>query len=307
MAAIIAIGVVNAPTRHAAPTHAAGFASKPCGGAHGAKNCQATENNDLALVFRLASANHDAIEAIAAIAAVGAAIWLALVTGALHTATRDLAESTEDLAKGAEDQVAEMRLARGLAEKQHELAEKQFLITCKSADNAEKQHALARLKYIAEHRPRIKVRSIGIARRERGGMFEAAEPIVGGLVIWNDGAADAVILETCYRFFITQRDLPMLPPMNEPGMVRTLIAEMPHTLDGHGSLIVDVGGPALGARAPYILQGIERLYLMGAIRYADWDEKERWMGFCRLYEPPERPGSDGRFVAVDNPDYEFSD
>ncbi|MGA9601900.1 MAG: hypothetical protein WBS22_16905, partial [Methylocystis sp.] len=44
-----------------------------------------------------------------------------------------------------------------------------------------------------------------------------------------------------------------------------------------------------------------QVYVMGEIRYQDEGGADRFMGFCRLR------GEDGRFRAVDDPDYEFQD
>jgi hypothetical protein len=46
---------------------------------------------------------------------------------------------------------------------------------------------------------------------------------------------------------------------------------------------------------------------MGYIHYADINGAERFMGFCRQYDTSEGWSREGRFVPVDNPDYEYSD
>jgi len=50
-----------------------------------------------------------------------------------------------------------------------------------------------------------------------------------------------------------------------------------------------------------------KLYVMGFVRYADLDGKERFMGFCRQYEPPAVAGGNSRFNLVTNQDYEYED
>lgn len=107
----------------------------------------------------------------------------------------------------------------------------------------------------------------------------------------------------------------MTPPLDVE-MVKPLIgSSLPHVLIGHGSHEVPIGNGALGDAAKGIYTGVEKLYLMGAIRYhggdinmADGTMRERWMGFCRAYARPEIAGADGRFEIVsDRPDYEYSD
>ena len=289
-----------------------------------AKSSQPAKGNDF---IASVSNNHDTIEAIAAVAAVGAAVWLAIVTGGLS-------KSTNDLATAAFDQVSEMQRARELAESQlqhqgkqldlerkqldlaelqHDLTEKQFLLAGRQCDLAEKQYGLQRLQFLAEHRPRIKIRSVGLSKAPGDWPIEEAKPIVGSLVIWNDGASDAVILETQYMFLMSHQGLPMVPPLDS-GQAKHLIVETPHTLIGHGSLLVPIEWGRQGPRGAAIRTGSEVLYLFGAIRYhggdinmADGTMRERWMGFCRRYVLPEFMGGDGRFISIDNPDYEYSD
>ena len=43
------------------------------------------------------------------------------------------------------------------------------------------------------------------------------------------------------------------------------------------------------------------VFVMGEIRYRDAGEADHYMGFCRMRD------GDGRFGAVDDPDYEYQD
>ena len=54
------------------------------------------------------------------------------------------------------------------------------------------------------------------------------------------------------------------------------------------------------------MKGI-KLYVMGYVRYSDPDQNERFMGFCREYDPPIVIGGNSRFKTVNNEDYEYED
>jgi hypothetical protein len=220
-------------------------------------------------------------------------------------ATRDLAVFTDELARGAHEQYTEMRLARALAERGLDLEEKQFLLAERQCDLAGRQHGLQREQYLAEHRPRIKIRSIGITRPPAGALFQSDRVVKGSLVIVNVGASEATLRQADYRFFCKSGGLPMAPPLQQ---VKQLFESMlPYTMSGHESCLIPIesDGP-LGEEAREILVGgPAHLYVMGAVLFSDWNLKERWMGFCQKYTLPQTSAGEGRFVPVENPDYEY--
>ena len=132
--------------------------------------------------------NHDEIEAVAALGAFVASAFLVGATVGLWRVTGRLAIATEKLGEGAAQQAAEMAKAT-------DLAEKQFLMAGAEADLAGKVHGLKRLQYLAEHRPRIEIRSVGLASSGKGGLlFHGGHPPKGSLVIVNAGASEAKVL-----------------------------------------------------------------------------------------------------------------
>jgi hypothetical protein len=271
------------------------------------------EHHDAALLsatWTWLDTNEKPLGIVIAVAALLVATGAAVIGAFLWKATERLAVSTEDLAQAATGQITEMALARNLAERQLDLAEKRFLLTGRQCDLAEKQHGLQRLQYIAEHRPRIRVRSIGLARSPAGLLFQGERNVKGGLVLVNAGASDAKIRQAMYRFFWAIGDLPMVPPLQDDDPVAPLFPEYPHTLEGHGSYFTFVESAALltDEEAHEIRGGgPTHFYIMGAVLFSDWDLKDRWMGFCREYVAPKNAGGDGRFVPVGNPDYEYED
>ena len=191
------------------------------------------------------------------------------------------------------------------------MADKNFLLADRQNNLADRQFGLQRLQYLAEHRPRIEVRSVGLDTSGQGGfIFVGGEPIKGHLVIRNVGGSDATIREAEYRFFWTAEGLPMVPPLYD-GKAKPLIAtELPHLLPAHGSHQVPIETIALPEEilGDFRSGGPSVLYLLGSIRYSGWDtDNDRWMGFCREYKASDKFAGEGRFVTVDNPDYEYQD
>jgi len=100
----------------------------PCTSNHQPNYCEPTKDAKSSF-FALVAQDHDAIESLAAVAAVIAGVWLAVVTGYLWGATHDLATSTRELASGAREQSYEMRKTREVAEKQFAVGEAQLAVT----------------------------------------------------------------------------------------------------------------------------------------------------------------------------------
>jgi hypothetical protein len=272
---------------------------------------QSAEHNQSSLFFAIgawARDNRDAIDPLVAIGALVIAGLVAYATARLYGATRRLALTTGDLANAARQQVVEMELARALMAQRLDLQEKQFLLAGKQSDLAAKQHGLQREQYLAEHRPRIKIRSVGVRQATACAMFDSDQVVKGSLVVVNIGASEATIREANYRFFSGERGLPMVPPL-EPKDVKPLFEGLlPHKMAGHESCLIPIeGNGTLGDLAFGLgFGGMTGLYVMGAIRFSDWNLQDRWMGFCQQYMPS-GDGGEGRFAPVENSDYEYED
>jgi hypothetical protein len=195
-----------------------------------------------------------------------------------------------------------------LGKKQAETTERQLGIAGQQADVQLKQQQIERMQFLATHRPWLEIRNVEIKRpTDDGPIFEPNSPIIGWLVIVNTGGSSARIINTEYRFFTTNRGLPMAPPL-EKGQVKPLIYDVPHEMGPHESYRTDIEHAPLGAKLRWILFGApDELYIMGAINYADTNSAEHWMGFCRKYVPGKVAGSDGRFAPIENSDYEYQD
>lgn len=192
-----------------------------------------------------------------------------------------------------------------------DLAEKQFLMEGRQADLAEKQHGLARLQHIAANKPRLRIRSVSVERSVVGSapMFKRGYKLHGNLVVANIGATDAVLKESRYRFYWSGSGLPMEPPLEGETIKQLQGAMGDQIIAGFESCVYPIGSDDELSGDVQITPkgGGIKLYVMGRIRYADITGKERFVGFCREYVPPDDGNGDGHFVPVSNGDYEFED
>ena len=183
-------------------------------------------------------------------------------------------------------------------------AEKQMLIAGQQTDIQLKQHAIGRLQFIADKRPRLHVRHVIVGTPLACG----PNKITGSLVVVNQGGTEARIVDSRCRVLWESVGLPMQPPLND---ARSLPLHSPNDgpIVAGASRVYPITATELlldAYRHNIESRGI-KLYVMGYIRYADLDEKERFMGFCREYEPPPVTGGNSRFKRVENEDYEYED
>ena len=199
--------------------------------------------------------------------------------------------------KTGERQSADMRAMA-------DIAEKQMLIVGAQTDIQKKQHAIGRLQFLADKRPRLFVRHISVA------IPLAVDPefITGTLVVVNQGGTEARIVDTRCRIYWDSVGLPMLPPLNDD---KSLPFHDPNDgpIEEGSSRIYPIRATQLlieSYRFNINARGI-KLYVMGFVRYADLNDKQRYMGFCREYEPPIVTGGNSRFNFITNKDYEYED
>jgi hypothetical protein len=189
-------------------------------------------------------------------------------------------------------------------------------ITGRQTDIIEKQHAIGRMQYIADKRPRLRVRHVSIIRptpigSEKSPLFKQGEKIRGSLVVVNIGGIEARIIESRYCFYWGKESLPMDPPLEE-AFSPLFGGEVPPLIGGESRGIPVESLQAMDEHANDFLadQGKWHIYIIGMVRYADisFPPVERFMGFCRVYRRPASGPGEGRFYAVENdPDYEYED
>jgi hypothetical protein len=248
--------------------------------------------------------NKEAIDPLAALGSFMFAGVLAFFTATLWVATRRLARSTAELSAAEVANSAELRKAS-------DIAEKQLAIAAAQVDIQTKQHALARLEFLATHRPRLKVRHINVIDRGKAlgipNMFDHGHEVRGGLVVVNTGGSNATIIETRYRIFFSKTGLPVEAPYDEDFRPNLLMKDQILLAGGScATPIVDIiimerDDPAIGKEMRKFERGGWKIFVMGQIRYRDDAGAERFMGFCQ-----ERAG-DGKFIPVAEPSYEYQD
>jgi hypothetical protein len=226
-----------------------------------------------------------------------AVVVTALATAAVAWFTWTLWKSSENMA--------------GIARQTTDIAEKQMLIAGTQTDIQMKQHAIGRLQFLATHRPRLRVRHISI--NDPGNtiglptfFFDHGKEVRGGLVVVNVGGSNATIVETRHRIFFSKGGLPASAPYDENFQSNMLL---PNQVLASGescatpirdTIVMERDNPGETTLRKFESEGWI-IYVMGQIRYRDDGGAERFMGFCRVRQ------KDGRFRAVDDPDYEYED
>jgi hypothetical protein len=123
----------------------------------------------------------------------------------------------------------------------------------------------------------------------------------------NAAGTDAHIVRAAYKIYFSKTGLPVRSPLMYEGP-QVLLEKGTLIKSGEAKVIdiwgkVDLGPPdSTGLRSIHEFEQEGWIvYVMGEIRYQDDSGVDHFMGFCR-----ERR-SDGRFRAVDDPDYEYQD
>jgi hypothetical protein len=163
---------------------------------------------------------------------------------------------------------------------------------------------LVRKELIADKRPRLHVRHVSV----RIPLAVGPKRIEGSFIIVNRGGTEAKIIEGWVRFYWDAKGLLMQPPFADGQMQPLYHANERPILPGTSRFYRCEGIDLLSIKhREEIEQRKRKFYVMGYVKYADLNKDERFMGFCRVYEPPGAGLGDGRFIAVDDEVYEFQD
>ena len=127
---------------------------------------------------------------------------LSFVTYRLVSTTGDLRGSTDKLWEAGERQI-------GISSQMAELTRQQVGIAGVQADIQRKQHAVGRLQYIADKRPRLAVRHVIMNPDIRGRLGNSETVVTGRLVVVNVGGTAARIVESRCRVYVSMDGLPM--------------------------------------------------------------------------------------------------
>lgn len=186
-----------------------------------------------------------------------------------------------------------------------------------SADAARRAVQMASAEYVASHRPKLRIRNIVVdpPKSENGQIWPLLHPghlVCGQLFIANVGGNRADILDGHCLVFWNKGGLPMRPPYEGGGdnlraLRRTLLSGESTPVAFQSNQPMDGGGPTIGRD----VIGGTNLYVMGWVTYADKNNDVRQTCFCREFRLIDKDkrmlGADGRFLPVDNLDYEHEE
>ena len=158
--------------------------------------------------------------------------------------------------------------------------------------------------YQEGHRPMIRTKHVYITSDVWGN-----KPIEIKLVVVNVGLGPAIINAMNMRAVILP-DGVKLPPREEypEGHKRVSIDELTSG--------ITIALPAFTTIQlsledhPRLMDGSKKLWCHGFVEYLDREKRMRKTAFCRVWEPPNGVGAlgaPGRFVKVEDPDYEYQD
>jgi hypothetical protein len=220
----------------------------------------------------------------------GGTFLLCLITGVLAAYTAGLFTATARLAREAKE----------TGDKQAIIAEKQTAII-------ESQHLISRRQFMAEHRPRLRVRNISISSTARDGSIFLGRELSGHCYIDNIGGMTAVIEELFIGVYANQMGLPMdFPFEGAPGNI-SMTENWFNIGQSRRCDFVRPSPFATAEEAERAATGAFPLFALGWILYRDESDKGTAEGvgqryaFCRRWDASKR-----RFVPIENdPDYEY--
>lgn len=179
-----------------------------------------------------------------------------------------------------------------IAKRHADNAEKQMLLAGKQADIQEKQKEISRLQFLTTHRPKIKIRQLN------KGVASVTDGLAFTYMAVNFGEANASLVEHNRTIIFSTAARGTL--VNESKTKESL-----HGVLAPGEFVVvkfrepEITNPAFAAQ---INSGEIPICIFGYFAYADDLGKVRRTGFYRQYQ-----GGVRRFVAIDDPEFEYAD
>jgi hypothetical protein len=182
-----------------------------------------------------------------------------------------------------------------------------------AATAAKEAVELTRTEQISNYRPRLRVRNIVVmaanpALVQRMGIIQPNKPVQGQLFVVNVGGSVANIIESHCIVFWGGRGLPMRRPyegQNGNNSIAATRLEAGQSMPGLFISTELIEGDHLPQIGTKIIGGLQ-LWVMGWIEYADDRGIKRRTSFCREFEKRNGAG-DGRFYAINDPDYEHEE
>lgn len=186
------------------------------------------------------------------------------------------------------------------------IAEKQMLISGAQVDIQLKQHAIARLQFTANNRPRLRIRNIVVTPHSSAGRVFAGRYLSVAGYVENIGGTAATISSSHIEIYANQMGLPMESPYE--GMQPNTILEGSFNVgESRRFLLTQLSPLATEGEADRAFAGEFPIFVLGWITYSDQTEQATLHGtayrlaFCRRWEIGKR-----RFTPIkDDPDYEY--
>lgn len=224
-----------------------------------------------------------------------ATVFLVIVTARLAGYTRNLWTATVNLSREAKD----------TADRQGRDTLKAIKIAEDAAKAAQESADAARSEFVASHRPEIAIRHVYITSEVWG-----EKPIEVKLVIVNKGLTPAVISQMNVNLVILPKGTRLPPRPQYPEQPKAI--EEPQLESGRWVALPRIVKKESISHEDNskIRGGTHKLYCHGFVEYFDVEGRIRRTSFCRVWQPPDGPGAfseSGRFIAHDDPDYEYQD
>lgn len=185
------------------------------------------------------------------------------------------------------------------------VTDKQTHIMGAQADEMVKQKEIARQQFIADKRPRLRVRNVVVRPASitsfSSSIFFPHQFVSGQCYVSNHGGTDAKVVEAHCEVFWTDAPLPMERPYEGKNGNSAIRATIP----AGGSIPLQFQSDRpLGEREPddILSRGNCQIYVLGWVEYEDLRSVRRRTAFCRKYDPVRR-----RFFPIDDPDYEHEE
>jgi hypothetical protein len=187
------------------------------------------------------------------------------------------------------------------------IAKTQSELMAQQTEIIAKQKEIARLEFLATHRPKIRVKHVWPARP-----LEDNKRIAVDIVFTNVGDAPAIITGFGIDFNVIDPDQRM-PGNMTPGIGSEIVFETVGLGDTQTTRTLESGGPIQIYRIIQIQRSQQILICFGFFEYTDdgpeESRKHRRTSFCREFVPVIATHGNGRYAMLKypDPDYEYED
>jgi hypothetical protein len=159
---------------------------------------------------------------------------------------------------------------------------------------------LARDEFLSTHRPEVRIKHVWLLNEA----LHYDEAVRVRVVCVNTGRTTATISDYSIEFVVVKpgRLLPVDPKLTAINANQFALAS------GISLPLPDVSYDLTEADEIAVRRQGAQLYCLGVVHYLDSVKRIRTTAFCRVYQMPDSPLiSMGRFVTVNNSDYEYQD